>query len=375
MRSSLKASAVVLCGGVGARTGLTYNKILHYIGKKTVLEHVLCAFRASEIGQIAVVYHPLDRDAVANIVRDYDDVVLTEGGDTRTQSVQNGLRALRACDIVAIHDGARPFVTSELINATVRSATKYGSGIAAVRATDTVRPAENGVLRPGPPRHTLWHMQTPQTFSYPLLIEAYEKIQGDYTDDAEVFMRAGHECRIVEGDPANRKITTQSDIFACDANGKIGTGFDVHPFAEGRKLILGGVTLDYPRGLLGHSDADALTHAIMDAMLSAAGLRDIGVLFPDDDPATENIGSFVLLDRVAELVREKGYAVRCVSAVILAQAPKMAPYIPQMRVLLAERLHISLENIDISATTTERLGIIGEEKGIAASAVAQLTKL
>lgn len=373
MRSCNGVCALILCAGSGTRTELAYNKILHTIGKKTVLEYALDAFVAANVVRIVVCARPCDRDAVAEIAAAYEGVTVTDGGDTRTQSVRNGLAAIGDCGIVAIHDGARPFVTDELIRATVRSAREKGSGIAAVPATDTVKEVCGDTIERTLPREKLWCMQTPQTFRYREICDAYARVPGDFTDDAEVYARAGYTPHIVRGDYANKKITTATDLWQCaPAQTAIGTGFDVHPLVAGRPLILGGVTVPHEKGLYGHSDADVLTHAVMDALLSAAGLPDIGVLFPDTDSATLGISSLVLLQRVRKKIADGGYTVGNISAVVMAQKPKLMPHIPDMRRTLAQTLGIAVEQVNVSATTTERLGIVGEEKGIAASAVCLL---
>ncbi|MDE6398495.1 MAG: 2-C-methyl-D-erythritol 4-phosphate cytidylyltransferase, partial [Clostridiales bacterium] len=265
--------ALILCAGTGTRTGLPYNKILYTLGKKPILQTTLDAFAQSCVTRIVLAVQPCDEQAVRELAAPYKNVTIATGGNTRTQSVRNGLRAAKGCDIVAIHDGARPFVTPALINATVQSAQAYGSGIAAVPAVDTIKEAHDGAITKSLPREDLWCMQTPQTFSYLLICQAYEQIAGDYTDDAEVFLRAGHIPRIVRGEYDNTKVTTPSDLLrGSPAHTKIGTGFDVHPLSAERKLILGGVEIAHDKGLLGHSDGDVLTHAIMDALLSAAGL-------------------------------------------------------------------------------------------------------
>lgn len=361
--------ALILCAGKGARTGLPYNKILYTLGKKTLLETVLDAFSQSCVTRCIVVANPDDRAEVEEIAAAYKNTSVTKGGDTRTQSVRNGLRAAQGCDVVAIHDGARPFVSPALIDATVQSALAYGSGVAAVPATDTIKTAENGVITRSLPREKLWCMQTPQTFVYTQLCEAYEKATGTYTDDAEAYALAGFTPRIVTGAYDNIKITTPTDLMrGAPARVKIGVGFDVHPLTTGRALVLGGVTIPHDKGLDGHSDGDVLTHAIMDALLSAAGLPDIGVLFPDTDPKTEGICSLLLLDEVCKRVRACGYEIGNVSAVVAAQKPKLMPHIAAIRKTLADRMGIRTEQVDVSATTTERLGIVGEEKGMAAHA-------
>jgi len=176
---------------------------------------------------------------------------------------------------------------------------------------------------------------------------------------------------LTDGEAKNDKITYLSDLYEKGA-ARVGVGYDVHPLVKGRPLVLGGVTIPHDKGLLGHSDADAVTHAIMDALLTAAGLPDIGHYFPPSDPAYEGADSLKLLEKVVSLIKERGYRTRNVSATVMAQKPKLAPYLPQMEERIAAAIGIAPSQVTFAATTTEKLGIVGEERGIAAEAVALL---
>ncbi len=368
-------AAVIVCAGRGERTGLSYNKILYHIGRKTVIETTLDRFVSSGIKRCVLVVSERDEKTITELAHGYDGVSVCIGGATRAKSVYNGLKAVKDCDIVVIHDGARPFVRPEIIDAAVESAIKFGSGIAAVPTTDTIKQAENGEVIRSLSRANLYNAQTPQAFRYNEIVSAYETADGVFTDDAEVYASAGYTPRLVEGAYDNIKITTENDLVKSIPSGtKIGIGFDVHRLVIGRPLILGGVDIPYDKGLDGHSDADVLTHAIMDALLSAAGLPDIGVLFPDDAEEYTNISSLILLDRVASRIRELNKRIINISAVIMAQKPKLAAHIENMRAGLSARLGISPADINISATTTEMLGIIGNGDAVAASASCLLTE-
>lgn len=370
---NLSISALILCAGHGARTGLSYNKILHYMGSKTVLEMTIERMQSSLAGAILLVIAPEDEKAVKELIKPYKNVSVCYGGATRTESVRKGLNELGYCDIVVIHDGARPYVTAEVINASIDSAIDYGSGIVAVPTVDTIKEIRNNSVIRTLSRAGLYNIQTPQTFRYEDICKAYNAVDGIFTDDSEVYERAGFTPKIVVGDYKNVKITTMEDLYRPAAvRSKIGVGFDVHPLVTGRPLILGGVRIAYPKGLNGHSDADVLTHAIMDALLSAAGLPDIGVLFPDTDPRYKNVSSIGLLATVNNNVMLRGFKIGNVSAVIMAQKPKLADIIPEIRASLAAALKVSEQQVNVSATTTEHLGIIGNEKGIAASATCLL---
>lgn len=362
----LNIAAVIVCAGKGERSGLAYNKILHLIGRKTVLEKSLDTFLLTRVKHITVVTSESDIAAVRDITSAYDDISVVLGGDTRAKSVYAGLKAY-PCDIVLIHDGARPYVTPDIIERAIDSAIEHGSGIAAVQSVDTVKRVQSGKAC-SLPRAELYNAQTPQAFRYGEILGAYSRADGVFTDDAEVYENAGYTPRLVDGSYDNKKLTTPADFAAPAKSSRIGIGFDLHRLVEGRKLILGGVTLDYHLGLLGHSDADVLTHAIMDALLSAADLPDIGVLFPDTDDKYLGISSITLLKQVLDEVTRKGYIIGNISAVVIAQQPKLAPVIPDIRRSLADALDIDIKQINVSATTTEKLGLIGEGNAIAANA-------
>ena len=362
----LNIAAVIVCAGKGERSGLAYNKILHLIGRKTVLEKSLDAFLNTRVRHITVVTSKDDISAVRDITSAYDGISVVVGGDTRAKSVYLGLQAY-PCDIVLIHDGARPYVTTDIIERAIDSAIERGSGIAAVPCVDTVKRVQGGKAH-SLPRAELYNAQTPQAFRYTEIMDAYNRANGVFTDDAEVYENAGYTPRLVDGAYDNVKLTTPADFVASAKSSRIGIGFDIHRLVEGRKLILGGVTLGYHLGLLGHSDADVLTHAIMDALLSAADLPDIGVLFPDTDDEYLGISSITLLKHVLGEVERKGFSIGNISAVVIAQQPKLAPVIADIRRSLADALNIDIKQINVSATTTEKLGLIGEGNAIAANA-------
>lgn len=369
-----KTAAIVLCAGKGRRTGLPYNKMLMRIGGDTVAELTLRAFVKSGIcDDIIMTVSPEDEDVMREIA-DENGARIVYGGESRTESVRNALAALSSdTEIVLIHDGARPFVSPALITAAALSAAEYGSGVAAVPSVDAIKEVRGNYVTRTLDKSALYNVQTPQAFRFDEITDAYSKISGDYGDDSEVYELAGYRARIVRGEYTNTKITTHADLFRLPGAYRTGIGFDVHRFAEDRDLILGGVLIPYPLGLLGHSDADVLVHAVMDAMLSASDLPDIGVLFPDTDPAYKGISSILLLDKVCDMLRCRGVKPVNVSAVVMAEKPRLAGYIPAIRESLARALALPVQNVNVSATTTEKLGICGEGKGMAASAIVLVT--
>lgn len=369
--------AVVPAAGKGTRAGQGQNKLLAPLYGVPVLERTLTALSLSpQIQKIFVVVSPEDQAQVQSICdRIATPTEIVFGGATRTESVKNALAKIGDAEIVVIHDGARPYVTPELIARCVNTAKENGSAIAALPATDTISVVSDDKIIQTPDRNALVCIQTPQTFVFSQIAHAYAQVtESDvFTDDAGVYGAYIGNPHIVEGARDNVKITYAEDYALC---GKYfcGTGFDVHGLVENRPLILGGVDIPHEKGLLGHSDADALTHAVMDALLSAAALGDIGKHFPDTDPAYKNADSIKLLKRVVAMLHEKGYAVWNVSATIMAQKPKLAPFIPQMQSNLAAACGIAVERVGVGATTTEKLGFIGREEGIGAHANVLIVK-
>jgi 2-C-methyl-D-erythritol 2,4-cyclodiphosphate synthase len=277
-----------------------------------------------------------------------------------------------------VHDAARPFVSHPVIDACVAAVRRYGAAVVARPLTDTVKRATpEDDVDATVARDRLWGAQTPQGFRFPLLFDAYRRaVAEDWpaTDDAGVVERAGHRVHLVEGEAMNFKITRPEDLEMAERLAgeppRIGIGYDVHRLAPDRPLVLGGITVPHETGLLGHSDADVLTHALMDALLGAAALGDIGQLFPDTDPHFRGISSIHLLAQVADHLRKAGFLPVNVDAVIVAQAPKLAPFLDLMRRRLAATLALPQERVSVKATTTEGLGFTGMREGIAAYATA-----
>lgn len=375
--------AVIVAAGKGERAGLGENKVFFEYEGRSVLSRCLDAFeKAGRFDGIALVIAKRDREA-------YDELTAREGvcplvkavaygGASRRESVYNGLKALpEDVEIVAVHDAARPFVTAEIMDATINSAREYGSGVISTPVTDTIKQIMPDGSVYTPDRSTLRAVQTPQTFDYKKLIEAHRMAEAEglnVTDDAMLFEHYYGTVRLVtaEGATENQKLTTREDFEALGQKPafRIGQGYDAHRLKEGRKLILCGVEIPHDRGLDGHSDADVAVHALMDAILGALAVGDIGRLFPDNDMQFKDICSMLLLDRVMERVGEMGYCVGNVDVTIVAQKPKLMAYMPEMRENVAKALKVGVDCVNIKATTTERMGFEGEEVGISAQAVA-----
>jgi len=312
------------------------------------------------------------------------------GGETRQASVSFGLFTLGGApdDLVLVHDGARPLVTPDIITRCLDGAREFGNAVAALPVADTLKAVdERQTVQRTVDREGLWAVQTPQAFRLATLFEAHIAARDagwTGTDEASLVEKFGDEpVHLAVGAPDNFKVTRPDDLRLAEAilrsrqkepmgQTRIGFGYDIHPLVVGRRLVLGGVEIPSPRGLDGHSDADVLLHALCDALLGAAGLPDIGNLFPNTDPAYKDISSLHLLRRVWERLRAAGYAVGNVDLTLIAEAPKIAPHVPQMRALIAEALHIQPARVGIKATTNEGLGSLGRGEGIAAHAVAAI---
>ncbi len=373
-------AVVVTAAGSGKRMGAPVPKQFLKLNNETILEQAVGKFRHVDAVDRIVIVVPADYTekcrALFSVGSESEDgrgrrsTDVISGGAERQDSVCAALDALAGSgfsgeDIVLIHDGVRPFVDTEIIENVIRQTAESGAAIAAVPVRDTVRDRTGGTLD----RSRLYNVQTPQGFRFSVIREAFDKAYRDGfygTDEAGLAERIGVMPEIVNGSPANIKITTPEDLRQ---KMRIGTGFDVHRLVRDRKLVLGGVEIPFDKGLLGHSDADVLIHALMDAMLGAAALGDIGVFFPDSNPQYEGASSLQLLEEVAAAVRDAGYRLGNADVTVICQEPKLAEFIPVMCRKVAAAAGVSESQISIKATTTEKLGFTGRGEGIAAEAV------
>ena len=338
------------------------------------MRRTVSAFAAHEqIEKICVCIRECDRAEILALLSDFPNVRLVRGGATRTESVKNALEFLAKeqtpPDYALIHDAARPFVSAKIIRDCIETLRSFGSAVCALPCTDTLVSASNGMVCGKLDRESTFLVQTPQGFSFPQLLAAYRKItpQDVFTDDAGVFAKYVTPPRLFTGERTNIKLTFREDF--CMAQFRTGIGIDTHAFGtSGDHITLGGVKIPSERVLIAHSDGDVLIHAVMDALLSAAGLFDIGHYFPDTDPQYKGADSLVLLAKVKELINKEGFDVGNISTAIVAQKPKLAPYILQMKQNLAHVLQISERNIGISAGTNEGLGYLGRGEGITVTA-------
>ncbi|HWQ79530.1 MAG TPA: 2-C-methyl-D-erythritol 4-phosphate cytidylyltransferase [Anaerovoracaceae bacterium] len=424
MTKEIKTAVIIAAAGSGKRMGGGIPKQYGRLGGMSILARSVKAFAdLKEIHRIMIVtnedYHGLCRAELSSLGLMAKVSEILPGGQERQDSIYNAVRRLpEDIDLVLVHDGVRPFVSAEVIRRTIETAKTHGAAVAAVPVKDTVKVAEENQFTKTLDRRLLYSVQTPQGFSRELLIRAYdEAYRKNYygTDDAYLVERAGEKVFIAKGDYNNIKITTMEDIvfgeailggqsedgslngtfelgpldtgspngtqtdtdveaeaggaaFAGETEMRVGTGYDVHKLVRGRRLILGGVNIPFEKGLLGHSDADVLVHAIMDAMLGAASLGDIGRHFPDTDEKYRGISSLKLLETTGSMLRGKGWGIVNIDATVIAQRPKIAPHIREMILYISEALGIEKHRINIKGTTTEKLGFAGREEGIAAQA-------
>jgi 2-C-methyl-D-erythritol 4-phosphate cytidylyltransferase/2-C-methyl-D-erythritol 2,4-cyclodiphosphate synthase len=387
-----KTSALLAAAGQGERLGLGCPKAFAPLGGRPLLTYSLDTLRRSPLlDEIVILLPPAEAEAGRRLLsqspsRKTEKLVL--GGAHRQDSVAAGLREVAPdCDLVLVHDAARPFLTEELIAAALEAAAREGACAVGLPASDTIKLSDpEGTVSRTLDRSLLWTIQTPQAFRLRLLLEAHQQAERDgfrTTDDASLVERLGHRVRLVPGSPGNIKITTPYDLWVAErmlagsslpAGGglRFGFGYDVHRLVEGRPLLLGGVRFDFPRGLAGHSDADVLCHAIADALLGAAAAGDIGHLFPDSDPQYAGISSLVLLERVAGEVRARGYEIANIDSVVAAQAPRIAGRVEEIASVLGQALQVDPSRLSVKATTTDGLGFIGASEGIASYAVCSL---
>ena len=378
-------SAVLVAAGSSTRMG--FDKLSFDLGGETVLHRSIRAFAqcplVDEIILVAGSNRAFAQQQAADCAK---PVCVVAGGATRAESAKNGVLAASGA-LVAVHDAARPFVSQQVITAALEAAARCGAAAPAVPVKDTIKAAVRGsgktvpegcFVHATPDRSTLYAVQTPQCFDRAEYLAALEELDAEkarlVTDDCSLFELTGRPVQLTQGDYANLKITTREDLPRPEQKEehkmRIGHGYDVHRLVEGRKLILGGVEIPFEKGLLGHSDADVLAHAVMDAVLGAAALGDIGQHFPDNDPAYAGADSLELARHVARILSEHGYRVENIDATILCQRPKLAPHIPAMRANLAAAFGLPVDAVSVKATTEEHLGFTGEGLGIAAHAVA-----
>ncbi len=380
----MHVSAIIAAGGRGLRFGDARPKQLRLLAGRSILERSVEAFaRHDRVTEVVVALpEALLAEPPAFLARPDARITLVPGGARRQDSVANAFRAVAGrADLVVIHDAARPLVSAGLITRTIEAAAAHGAAIAAVPSVDTVKRAGvDGVITATLPRGEIHLAQTPQAFRTEVLASALARAaEGDEaTDEASLVERAGTGVWLVEGDAGNLKITTEDDLRMAERlvgappGLRIGQGYDLHRLVPGRPLVLGGVTIPGDVGLLGHSDADAVCHALTDALLGAAAAGDIGRHFPDTDPTWQGADSLELLREAVAIVRRQGWQVVNVDVVVVAQRPKLSPHVDGMRARLAGVLGVEPACVSVKGKTNEGVDAVGAGEAIAVHAVALL---
>jgi len=382
----MKVATIIVAGGTGTRAGLFPPKQYQKIGLQTVLEITVNQF----------VSHPHVDSCVVVISREhkelFDETVspnihnklqLTFGGNSRTESVYNGLQHLKNQDIshVLIHDGARPFVSTKLITDMV-SLLKSNEGIVPVVAiSDAVwKYKDNHLVEPVSREH-LGAAQTPQGFNYSQILQAYKKRAGHTADCAEIALAGNLKVAIVEGEKENYKITTAGDLEYARMMSKndtqdfrVGQGVDVHKLVPGKSIVLCGVEIPFDKKLEGHSDADVGLHAITDAIYGSLGKGDIGTWFPPEDPAWKGTDSVHFLNHANRLLQEENYSITSIDCTFVCEEPKIKPHVMDMRKRVAKQLGINTDRVSIKATTSEMMGFTGRKEGILALATVSIAR-
>ncbi len=375
-------AALVVAAGQGSRIGGDMPKQYQHLAGRAILRHAIDNLRLDpRIDTIQVVIDPDHDDLYQQAVADLDLPPTVCGGDHRQASVMNGLQALAqaAPKIVLIHDAARPFIDSAVLDRLFTVLERHPGAIAALPVVDSMKRGTQAVISGDVARDGLWRAQTPQAFHFAELFAAYQDAAGKpgfatLTDDAGVARAAGMDVALVTGDEALFKITTPQDMlrarhYCLASEQRLGQGFDVHRFGAGDAVTLAGVRIPHSAGLVGHSDADVALHALTDAILGAIGGGDIGTYFPPSEDQWKNADSAIFLAHAGALVRQQGGQINNLDLTIICEQPRIGPHRAAMQARIAEILGLQADRINVKATTTERLGFTGRGEGIAAMAI------
>ena len=383
----MKVAAVVVAAGRGHRAGGHLPKQYRHVLGEPVIRTVLAAFaRHDEIFIIQPVIHSDDRELYDRAVEGLELPVPVNGAGSRQGSVRAGLEALmpQRPDRVLVHDAARPFVSDALITRAIAAARAGSAAIPLIAVPDTIKTVDAaGVVTGTIDRTLVRRAQTPQAFEFAALLDAHRRAEKmgreDFTDDAALAQWAGLKVTAFEGDAGNVKLTSDEDFAHAEASAlatlsdiRTGFGFDVHQFADGDHVMLGGVRIPHSRGLSGHSDADVVLHALVDAILGALAEGDIGVHFPPTDPQWRGASSDRFLTFAVERVRARRGRISNLDVTIVCEAPRIAPHRDLIRARIAEIAGIAIDRVAIKATTSEKMGFLGRGEGMAAFATATL---
>ena len=381
-------AAVIVAAGRGERAGANIPKQYRAIGDEPMIRTTLRAFLAHpRIDFVQPVINPNDRETYERAIAGLKNVLPpVPGGATRQASVRAGLEALADRDpgLVLIHDAARPFVTGTLIDRAIGAGRASGAAVPGIALADTVKSIDDrAMVTETLDRSRLRMVQTPQAFSFDLILQAHRRAaaaqRDSFTDDAALAEWAGQRVSLFEGEADNLKVTTNADFVRAEmtrlaalADIRTGNGFDVHAFADGDHVMLGGIRIPHLRGVTGHSDADVALHALVDAILGALAEGDIGAHFPPSDPQWKGAASDRFLAFACERVRKRGGMIGHLDVTVVCEAPRIAPHRDAMRARIAEIASVAMERVAVKATTSEKLGFAGRGEGIFAMATATI---
>lgn len=380
MASRPRTAALIVAAGSGSRSGGDIPKQFRPVRGQPLLRHSCVAFVGHpEIDCIFIAIGAGQEEAVGAALAGLPLPTLVTGGATRRESVLNGLEAIAAsggADFVLIHDAARPFLSTRVIDDLTGALLDVPGAVPALPVVDSLARGD-GALTQTVDRENLWRIQTPQAFHFEAVLKAHRDWSGpEPTDDARMLMTQGQEVRIVAGDEALAKFTFASDFEQSGMIGetRTGSGFDVHRLVPGEELWLCGIQIAHDKGLSGHSDADVAMHALTDAILGALALGDIGDHFPPSDPQWRGASSDRFLAHAMQLAQQRGFVLGNADITIICEAPKIGPHKNAMRSRLAQIMAVEVDRISVKATTTEMLGFTGRGEGIAAQAVASFQR-
>ncbi|MFN2100648.1 bifunctional 2-C-methyl-D-erythritol 4-phosphate cytidylyltransferase/2-C-methyl-D-erythritol 2,4-cyclodiphosphate synthase [Altererythrobacter sp. MF3-039] len=371
-------AAIVVAAGAGLRAGQPVPKQFATWRGKPLVRHSVERLLAQGADEVVVVVPDGTFEIARSVLHGLENIAYAVGGATRQSSVMHGLLTIASDKSrhVMIHDAARPDVPRVVTRRLLEALAIKDGAIPVLPVVDSLAVAENGLMAGMSDRDTLRRVQTPQAFHFEAIMRAHEawKDEPNAGDDAQVLVANGGKVALVDGDERLKKITFAEDFEMSEPTTRTGMGFDVHRLVEGEELWLAGIRIEHEKGLSGHSDADVALHALVDALLGAIGAGDIGDHFPPSDPQWKGASSDRFLAHAANLVADAGYAIGNVDLTIICEAPRIGPHRDAMCGRIAQLLQCEREQVSVKATTTERLGLTGRGEGIAAQAIATVTR-
>jgi len=371
---------ILLAAGDSKRLKSSTPKPFHIVNNKTLLEHSFNAFRYfTEIKKTIIVCNKKHKKYLNKIK--LNNTLKVVGGKTRQESTFIALKMIKKmnCEKVLIHDSARPNPSRNLVNKIIHSLKKNHAVVPVIKINDATKRAKENAIFKNIARKSLRFAQTPQGFTFKKIYEKHHKnINTSFDDDSALFTNDEEKVVTITGSKKNLKITDKEDlnIFKSLKKGKnySGIGFDIHRLVKGRELYLGGIKIPFALGLKGHSDADPVLHALIDSLLGACKLGDIGKLFSDKNKKYKNIRSTILLKKVIALIKSKNFSINNIDINVIAQKPKIKKYSKKMIQTISKLCEINPNQINIKGKTTEKLGLIGKEKAIASEVIASVIK-